>query len=69
MLKRISPNHVVNLDSVLSAELYLSEVSSKWTITLQIGSEEGEIQTINFNFDTKADAESALDKLAITNEH
>ena len=67
MLERLSPNCVVNLKSVLSAKLYFSEVSSKWAITLQIGSEEYGIITENCDFDTKEEAESALDKLAPNN--
>ncbi len=64
MLKRISPNYVVNLDSLLSAKVSDKPISGgRWIMTVMIGSEEGEIKTDNVFFASREDAISALDKL------
>lgn len=64
MLKRISPEYVVNMDNVISAHISKSEKDGKWKLYVHVGFQNEKIITDIINFEMQEQALAALNKLA-----
>ena len=69
MLKRISPEYVVNMDNVLSAHISQSEKHRTWQLYVNVGFQNEKIITDIIPCEDKEQALAALNKLAEQKEY